>query len=196
MRRENSELLGTWLAVRTVMRTVLALLLVTAACAGRPHNKPAIGPVIGQSTAPGPSDPTAPIADDPTDIVEGGGRLSGPVGSAPGSVTPTVGEQPSTIDQAKSGNTAGTPDQGPATVYAPSVGGAVPITTVPRPTTPTTPTTPAPTTPAPTGAPVPPTTGPVTGAGPNGPGTGTGPATPTGPATGTNTPTPSTPNRR
>lgn len=153
------------------MRTVLALLLVTAACAGRSHTKTVVGPVIGQSTAPGPSDPSKPLAVDPPDVTEGGGRLSGPVGSAPGSVTPTVGEQPSTIDQAKSS------DQQPTTVYAPTVG-AQPITTIPRQ---------SPTTPA---------TGPVTGAGPNGPGTGTGPATPLGPATGTNTPTPSTPNRR
>lgn len=171
------------------MRTVLALLLVTAACAGRPRNEPTIGPVIGQSTAPGPSDPSRPVAVDPPDVIEGGGSLSGPVGSAPGSVTPTVGEQPSTIDQAKSSNTAGSPgDQTPATVYAPTVGGAVPITTIP---------TAPPATPAPaTGTPTPPATGPVTGAGPNGPGTGTGPATPLGPATGTNAPTPSTPNRR
>ena len=172
------------------MRTVLALMLVTAACAARPHNRPALGPVIGQSTAPGPSDHSRPVAVDPPDVTEGGGRLSGPVGSAPGSVTPTVGEQPSTIDQAKSSNTAASPgDQQPATVFAPTVGGAAPITTIPRPAR-------APTTPPPTGAPVPPATGPITGAGPNGPGTGTGPATPTGPATGGNTPTPSTPNRR
>lgn len=171
------------------MRTVLALMLVTAACAGRPQNKPSIGPRIGQSTAPGPSDPTRPVANDPPDVTEGGGRLSGPVGSAPGSVTPTVGEQPSTIDQAKSSNTAASPDQGPATVYAPTVGGAVPITTIP--TAP--PATPTPSTPS---TPSPPVTGPVTGAGPNGPGTGTAAPTPLGPATGTNTPTPSTPTRR
>jgi hypothetical protein len=173
------------------MRTVLALLLVTAACAGRPHNTRVVGPVIGQSTAPGPSDPSRPVAVDPPDVTEGGGRLTGPVGSAPGSVTPTVGEQPSTIDQAKSSNTAGsTGDQQPATVYAPTVGGTV------VPTTPAPATNRAPATPSPTGAPVPPATGPITGAGPNGPGTGTGPATPLGPATGTNTPTPSTPNPR
>ena len=137
-------MLGTSLATAMGMRTVLALLLVTAACAGRPHNKPVIGPVIGQSTAPGPSDPSAPLAVDPPDVTEGGGRLSGPVGSAPGSVTPTVGEQPSTIDQAKSSNTAATPgDQQPATVYAPSV--PAPVVTPPAPTTPA----PAPSTPPP-----------------------------------------------
>jgi len=175
---------GTWLASLARMRTVLALLLVTAACAGRPHNEKVVGPVIGQSTAPGPSDPSRPPPNDPTDIREGGGRISAPVGTAPGSVTPTVGEQPSTIDQAKSGNTAGTPDQGPATVFAPTVGGTVPVTNAPTTTAPT------------TGTPSTPISGPVTGAGPNGPGTGTGRATPLGPATGTNTPTPSTPNPR
>ncbi len=191
VRAAASDGVGTSLAAGSDMRTVLALLLVTAACAGRPHNKPTIGPVIGQSTAEGPSDPSRPVAVDPPDVTEGGGRLTGRVGSTPGSVTPTVGEQPSTIDQTKSSNAAGsTGDQQPAIVYAPTLGGsgvpAAPARTTNR----------APATPTPTGAPVPPASGPITGAGPNGPGTGTGPATPLGPATGTNTPTPSTPNRR
>ncbi len=153
------------------MRTVLALLLVAACGTGRPLHQPTPGPMIGQSTARGPSDPTAPLARDP-EVTEGGGRLSGRVGSAPGSVTPTIGEQPSTIDQARVTDTS----QQPATVFAPSV---------PAPAT-------SPTAPSATiGGRTAPVTGPVTGAGPNGPGTGTGGATPTGPGTGA--PPPSNP---
>ncbi len=174
---------GTSLAPQPAMRTVLALLLVSAACgSGRPAHKPTLGPMIGQSTARGPSDPTAPLARDP-EVTEGGGRLSGPVGNAPGSVTPTVGEQPSTIDQSRSADSS----QQPATVYVPSIPapttGTAPANTIGGRTAPNTPNTP--------NTPRTPVTGPVTGAGPNGPGTGTGPATPTGPATGA--PPPSNP---
>ncbi len=115
-----------------------------------------------------------PLAKDP-EVTEGGGRLSmAPVGPVTNPVTPTVGEQPSTIDQAKSTDTMNNGQ--PATVFAPTVAAPVAAPVVNPPGTTTTP-----------------VTGPVTGAGPNGPGTGTGPATPTGPGTGARTPTPSNP---
>jgi hypothetical protein len=163
------------------MRTVLAALAFAslAACTRQPKPatpKPDFQSGIGQWHASrGPSDPNAPLAKDP-EVTEGGGRLSMAVGPAPGSVTPTVGEQPSTIDQAKSTDTMNNGQ--PATVVAPTV---PPVTTTTAPVV------------NPPGTTTAPVTGPVTGAGPNGPGTGTGPATPTGPGTGARTPTPSNP---
>lgn len=169
------------------MRFALAALLL-AACAPRAKapSTPAdqYGSFLGNyHVSRGPSDPNAPLAKDP-DVTEGGGRLSMAVGpTVPGTeVTPTVGEKPDTLEQSK-GPVTSSPQ--PATVVAPSV--ALPV----NPPGTTTTTTPAPATgPGTASAPV---QGPVTGAGPNGPGTGTGPATPTGPATGTNTPTPTNP---
>ena len=161
------------------MRTALALVLL-AACYRQPRTvepKPDFQSGIGQWHATrGPSDPTAPLAKDP-EVTEGGGVISmAPVGPVTNPVTPTVGEQPSTIDQAKSTDTANNGQ--PAVVVAPTVA-PPPVTTAPVVNPPGT-----------TTAPV---SGPVTGAGPNGPGTGTGPATPTGPGTGAGTPTPSNP---
>jgi hypothetical protein len=161
------------------MRTALALILL-AACTRTPkpvEPAPDFQSGIGQWHATrGPSDPNMPLAKDP-EVTEGGGRISmAPVGPPPQVVTPTVGEQPSTIDQAKSTDTMNNGQ--PATVVAPTVAPPVAAPIVNPPGTP---------------APTAPVNGPVTGAGPNGPGTGTGPATPTGPGTGAGAPTPSNP---
>jgi len=161
------------------MRLVLAALLL-AACAPRtaaPKGPAdAFGSFLGNyHVSRGPADPTAPLAMDP-DVTEGGGPISmAPVGPVPPelAVTPTVGERPDTLEQAKGPVTS---NQQPAAVVAPSV--ALPVNP------PGTTTTPAPATGTGTGTTTAPVQGPVTGAGPNGPGTGTGPATPTGPATG------------
>ena len=169
------------------MRVALAALLL-AACAPRAAapNAPAdqFGTFLGNHhVSPGPSDPTAPLAMD-RDVTEGGGPISM---AAPGpvppemAVTPTVGERPDTLEQAKGPVTS---NQQPAAVVAPTVTPVNP---------PGTPTTPAPATGTGTGTTTAPVQGPVTGAGPNGPGTGTGRAVPTGPATGAGTPTPTNP---
>jgi len=79
------------------MRPITLALFLVAAC-GPPIRQPVIGPVIGQSTAPGPTDPSRPVVSSPG-VTEGGGHLNEPVGTAPGSVTPAVGDKPSTVDQ-------------------------------------------------------------------------------------------------
>lgn len=153
------------------MRIALALVIALTACTRQP--KPAQPTAdfqsgIGQWHATrGPSDPNMPLAKDP-EVTEGGGRISmAPVGPVTSPVTQSVSEQPSTVT---------TNNGQPAIVVAPTVAPPVapPIVNPPGTTT----------------APV---NGPVAGAGPNGPGTGTGPATPTGPGTGAGTPTPSNP---
>ena len=194
--RRFSDERGTRIASLPDMRFVLAALLL-AACAPRQAAPKApadaFGTFLGNyHVSRGPSDPTAPLAMD-QDVTEGGGPISmavpGPVPPEQ-AVTPTVGERPDTLEQAKGPVTS---SQQPATVVAPTVApvgaanGALPVNP------PGTTATPAPATGTGTGTTTAPVQGPVTGAGPNGPGTGTGPATPTGPATGTNTPTPTNP---
>jgi hypothetical protein len=159
------------------MKTVLAFAIAGSllGCAHRqttPRDKPDFGNWLGQSTASGPDDPTQPVAVDP-DVTEGGGTLRAFVGTGGGGVTPTVGEKPDTLEQAK----GPVEDGQPGTVYAPAL--APPVAIAPPGTN--TPTTVIPSTPV---------SGPITGAGPNGPGTGTGPATSTGPGTSRVTPTP------
>jgi hypothetical protein len=171
---------GTRFATPHGMKTVLAFALASSlvACVHRettPRDKQDFGNWLGQSTASAPADPTQPVAKDP-DVTEGGGTLQAFVGSGPGGVTPTVGERPDTLQQAKGPTTTDTSGGQPGTVYAPSL--APPFTSGAPVTAPT------------TVVPSTPVSGPITGAGPNGPGTGTGPATSTGPGTSRVTPTP------
>lgn len=77
------------------MRAVLLLVALSACMHEVVHDQPYVGWGIGVSTN-GPPEPWRLKA--VPRIREGGGRLSIPVGNAPGSITPTVGERPSTID--------------------------------------------------------------------------------------------------
>lgn len=161
---KSSHRVGMVLAATSSMTTQAPRVALAAAIAmgsvlacSRPSAQPGVvGPALGESTAPGPSDPNAlpPDAGPPPEIA---GRLhdTRPSGPVPG---PT----PDTTVGAGSGSATTTPpaDNGAAGVVVfPGVAtGAAPAATG-----------------APSG---------IGTAGPNGPGTGNAPATPVGAATG------------
>jgi hypothetical protein len=152
------------------LRIALAGALVVGglgACS-RPASQPrVVGPALGESTAPGPSDPLVPPPD-AAGVSEVSARISGTGGAIANPAPARTGDVP-----AASSPSSMTPpaDPGnPATVFVPGVVAA------PGQQAPTT-----------TGTAAPINPGPGT-AGPNGPGTGNGPATPVAPVTGTRAP--------
>ena len=157
------------------------LVVAIAACSPAAKQSTVVGPQLGESTAPGPSDPTRPPPD-AAGVTEVSAVIHGQMTAVPNPVTPTVSDTTSATPTGQPAGTTTDSNGAPATVFAPGV--AVPTTGAPV-TTPTQGgTTTTATTPSSAGA------SPGTGtAGPNGPGTGNGPATSVAP-TGAGTPAP------
>jgi hypothetical protein len=128
---------------------VVSLLAGSAVVAcSEPKPRPiTIGPLLGQSTAPGPNNPSVPPPD-AAGVTAGGGEITG-VGGYQGPITDVPAPSPSNTPN---GNGGGQPPPGAPPPIAQPV--AVP----------------------------------TAGAGPYGPGNGTGPATPAGPSTGSGPP--------
>lgn len=192
----SSQSSGTQLArQRRMLSTRIAVLVFVAGCS-RTTDVRYVGLPLGQSTATGPREPSAPIAMTPDVPPPGPGmRISTPGGSAPAAtgaasddVSPATIAPRGTIAPAGSiapRDMAGATPTTPGT--DPSTGNPVVAPIAPAPTSPT-----APTPPPPTGA-TPPNVGPGTGTGPTPPRAAptrtTGATAPAGgPGTGASTP--------
>lgn len=139
----------------TVFRAALGAVVAAgslAACSRSARQPGVIGPELGESTAPGPSDPTAPPPDAPgvTELsvpFQGAGQVGpspAPTADTPPAMVPTQQGTPGEAVRPGATTAPAPPSSEPVTGNPP----VLPVPTTPSVPAPTTPPVPAPTTPA------------------------------------------------